>query len=253
MADPRADARRARRFSWLVEQCHGRVLDAGCGPGVVSVLLARRGLRVDAIDVDLAEVGKAQAALRAEPAEVQDRITLRHGSIDVVAPDERFDTVLLAEVLEHQHSPEVLLRAAAQHLAPGGRVVLTTPFGWMPDPGHVWAPFPSDVHRWLTEAGLTVRALDAGDAHIRCVAGVGGPDNFDLAGVLRATERAAEEAQRFWIGERDRQTERVETLIARSEALMKQNEELNRRIAEMRRTPAFRVMNKLEKLRGGRS
>lgn len=40
----------------------------------------------------------------------------------------RFDTIVAGELIEHLTSPASFLRAAADHLAPGGRIVLTTPY-----------------------------------------------------------------------------------------------------------------------------
>ena len=76
--------------------------------------------------------------------------------------DERFDTVLATEVLEHVRSPATLLREMARVLKPGGRVLLTVPFV---QPLH---ELPSDYYRFtpaslrslLERAGFTVEAVE---------------------------------------------------------------------------------------------
>jgi SAM-dependent methyltransferase len=96
-----------------------RWLDIGCGTGAVLREIRDRydpahlsGLDViDWLDDDLRE----DIELRTGPAE---------STLDKVGP---VDRVLMIEVLEHLEAPWMVLRAAARRVAPGGRIVLTTP------------------------------------------------------------------------------------------------------------------------------
>jgi ubiquinone/menaquinone biosynthesis C-methylase UbiE len=110
-----------RRFALANVASGDRVLDLGCGPGDLAADLARAGARVIAVDV-------AQAAL--------DRARTRHPELDLrlIAldgplpfADGDFDAVWSSEVIEHVADTARWLSEVRRVLAPGGRVLLTTP------------------------------------------------------------------------------------------------------------------------------
>jgi SAM-dependent methyltransferase len=69
----------------------GRVLDYGCGPGVLMFLLLERGIVADGFDV-------SREATRIAPPEVRERILTGDPS---AIPDDSYDLVICREVLEH--------------------------------------------------------------------------------------------------------------------------------------------------------
>jgi S-adenosylmethionine-dependent methyltransferase len=78
-----------------------RVLDVGAGQGTQSIRLARLCHRVLAVEPDPEMRAAFRAALSAEPADVQDRVTLRDASVMELAAaafGEKYDTVLLLGV-----------------------------------------------------------------------------------------------------------------------------------------------------------
>jgi ubiquinone/menaquinone biosynthesis C-methylase UbiE len=110
-----------RRFALANVASGDRVLDLGCGTGDLAADLARAGARVIAVDV-------AQAAL--------DRARTRHPELDLrlIAldgplpfADGDFDAVWSSEVIEHVADTARWLSEVRRVLAPGGRVLLTTP------------------------------------------------------------------------------------------------------------------------------
>lgn len=131
-------ARAHRRLGWIREQVRGpRVLDVGCSGGILSVLLARDGHRVLGVDVRREAIDEAQALRAAEPAAVRDRLEFRVADLSgSTVLGDAFDTVVLGEVIEHLPEPRPLLENVRERLAPGSRLVLTTPFGSMPHPDH---------------------------------------------------------------------------------------------------------------------
>jgi magnesium-protoporphyrin O-methyltransferase len=94
----------ARAAAWLDEAnlpTGAHVLDAGCGTGLFSLALARRGLRVTA--VDLAPQMIAAAQQQAERAGLAERISFHSGDLEQI--DGRFDAVFCFDVLVHYPQP----------------------------------------------------------------------------------------------------------------------------------------------------
>ncbi|MDD0811517.1 bifunctional 2-polyprenyl-6-hydroxyphenol methylase/3-demethylubiquinol 3-O-methyltransferase UbiG [Curvibacter sp. RS43] len=100
-----------------------RVLDIGCGGGLIAEPLARMGARVVGVD---ASPGNVSAA-RLHAAEQGIRLDYRLGEMtDALNQEERFDVVLALEVVEHVSDVPAFLAAAAGHVAPGGMLMVST-------------------------------------------------------------------------------------------------------------------------------
>jgi SAM-dependent methyltransferase len=100
------------------------ILEPGCGTGGNFPMLARRG-RVFAIDADQSAIGFAQARGLAQVA---------YGSLPDQIPfgDQRFELVVMTDVLEHLDDQADALRALRARLLPGGWLLLTVPaMAWL--------------------------------------------------------------------------------------------------------------------------
>ncbi len=98
------------------------VLDAGCGEGFGTVLLAERARSVLGIDYAPEPIATARAAYDAE------RLEFRQLDVhDLARLDRRFDLVTNFQVIEHLPDPARFLDAVRGVLAPGGELMLTTP------------------------------------------------------------------------------------------------------------------------------
>ncbi len=153
-----------------------RVLDVGCGGGLLAEAMVRRGARVVAIDA--AETPLAVARLHALDSGVE--VDYRQATAEELAAagEPPFDVVTCLELLEHVPDPPSLVSACARLLRPGGLVFFSTinrnPRAYLlavlaaeyllhllPRGTHDYARFvrPSELDAWARAAGLELRAL----------------------------------------------------------------------------------------------
>lgn len=162
-------ARTRDRINWMCSQVVGEsVLDIGCSQGISTILLAREGLKVTGIDIDQPTIDYAMAERAKEIPSVQERIEFQCVELSSLSAG-TFDTVIMGEVIEHQTSPTRFLARAATFLAPGGRLIVTVPFGLNPWPDHKSTIFPGDLAQGLPE-DFILHELSASDGYIRMVA-----------------------------------------------------------------------------------
>ena len=103
-----------------------KVLDVGCGGGILSESMARRG--ADVTGVDLGTENLKAAALHAEQSGLEDTLRYQHIPVESLAQTHagQFDVVSCMEMLEHVPDPSSIVQACFDLLAPGGVCVLST-------------------------------------------------------------------------------------------------------------------------------
>lgn len=151
-----------------------RLLDIGCGGGLVCEPMARLGATIVGADASYENIGAAGAHARQQGL----RIDYRHASAETLAEaGEQFDIVLNLEVIEHVADRSAFLAACAQLLKPGGLMILATlnrtlkayglavvgaeyVLGWLPRGTHDWNKFitPEELSALLAAQGLNVTA-----------------------------------------------------------------------------------------------
>lgn len=153
-----------------------RVLDVGCGGGVLSEAMAARGAHVTGIDASVAVIGIAKLHLL-ESGHAIDYHCCTAEAYAATQPA-LFDIVTCMEMLEHVPDPASVIAACAQLVRPGGTVVFSTfnrnpksflfgivgaeyLLGLVPKGTHDYAQFirPSELDEWTRHAGLTLREL----------------------------------------------------------------------------------------------
>ena len=149
-----------------------RLLDIGCGGGLLSEPMARLGATV--VGADAAERNIPVARLHAEEQGLE--IDYRHTTAEaLIVAGEAFDVVLAMEIVEHVADPQGFVTTCQELLRPGGLLVASTinrnaksflaaivgaewVMRWLPKGTHDWAKFitPDELAALIAEAKLTV-------------------------------------------------------------------------------------------------
>ena len=162
------------RINWI-DQTLGlagkRVLDVGCGGGLLSEGMAARGAQVTGIDLSEKPLGVARLHLLESGRQVDYRLI----SVEALAEEMpgSFDAVTCLEMLEHVPDPSSVVTACAKLVKPGGQVFFSTlnrnPKAYLlavigaeyllkllPKGTHDYAKFikPSELSRWAKLATL---------------------------------------------------------------------------------------------------
>lgn len=151
-----------------------KVIDIGCGGGILSESMAALGANVHGIDV--AEKGIKVARQHSQ----QQNLAIRYdyASVeDVVASGEKYDVVLNMEVVEHVADLSLFMSASTRLLTPAGIMFIATInrtplswlfaivgaeyiLGWLPKGTHCWRKFvqPRELEELLDRDGLQIKA-----------------------------------------------------------------------------------------------
>jgi len=143
-----------------------RLLDIGCGGGLLCEPMARLGFEVTGVDAAERNIGAAKA----HAAEVDLPIEYLCSTIETLAGEgaTAFDVILNMEVIEHVADPAAFLKDCARMLAPGGLMIVATlnrtakamalavigaehVLRWLPVGTHDWSRFvrPEELKGWL--------------------------------------------------------------------------------------------------------
>ncbi len=185
------------RINWMCANARGStVLDIGCSQGIAAILMAREGLVVTGLDIYPPAIEYAMAERAKEIASVQQRLEFRCGELAALG-EGQYDTVVMGEVVEHQTNPVRFIRQGAAHVAPGGRIIITVPYGLHPWPDHKSSIFPRHLHEAIVD-GFMLQTIAVTDGYIRVVAdrrAADEPVGDDMDMLLRVTETGAIDAQ----------------------------------------------------------
>ncbi len=153
-----------------------KVVDIGCGGGILAESMAARGAEVTGVDLSEKALGVARLHLY----ESGQTVSYRHISAEDIAREApaSFDIVTCMEMLEHVPDPASTIRACATLVKPGGKVFFSTlnrnlkayllavvgaeyVLNLLPKGTHEYAKFikPSELARYVREAGLNVEEL----------------------------------------------------------------------------------------------
>lgn len=151
-----------------------RLLDIGCGGGLLSEPMTRLGFAVTGVDASERNIGTARAHAEGQGLAIDYRATTAEALLaDETAP---FDLILNMEVIEHVADPGAYLRDCARLLKPGGLMIVATlnrtakayalaivgaerVLRWLPAGTHDWKKFikPDEMRGFLVGEPVQVR------------------------------------------------------------------------------------------------
>ena len=149
-----------------------RLLDIGCGGGLLSEPMSRLGFAVTGVDASERNIGTASAHAAETGVAVDYRCSTAEA---LLAAGETFDLILNMEVIEHVADPGQFLRDCAAMLKPGGLMIVATlnrtlkafalakvgaeyVLRWLPAGTHDWSKFlkPEELRGFLAGTAVTV-------------------------------------------------------------------------------------------------
>ncbi|WP_414499266.1 MULTISPECIES: bifunctional 2-polyprenyl-6-hydroxyphenol methylase/3-demethylubiquinol 3-O-methyltransferase UbiG [unclassified Zymobacter] len=168
------------RVRFITEGCGSlsgrRILDVGCGGGILSEAMAHQSAHVTGIDLGEATIGAAKAHAEGQPLALDYRVV----SVEALAEEApgQFDVVTCMEMLEHVPDPESIVAACARLVKPDGHLFFSTlnrhPKAWLfgivaaervlkllPAGTHDYHRFirPAELARWARQHHLEVQGF----------------------------------------------------------------------------------------------
>lgn len=153
-----------------------KILDVGCGGGLISMPLAQMGAQVTGVDANKHNIDAASQYAKDNKIDIE----LKHTTAEKLLPKAKqsYDVVISLEVIEHVANPKEFVQNLARLIKPGGMIVLSTinrtiksyiyaivmaeyVLGWVPKRTHDHSKFvkPSELTKMINNTGLSLKEL----------------------------------------------------------------------------------------------
>lgn len=110
-------------YTFILEKGYRRVLDFGCGTGIISFLLAKKGIDVIAVDTEFEALNKMRKKMVFPPT-----IQFFNSDLsDVTIENNSIDAIIALDVLEHIDDLSVYMKLFSNMLKKGGSVIVSGP------------------------------------------------------------------------------------------------------------------------------
>lgn len=244
------------RIQWIVSQSEGEsILDIGCSQGITSILLGREHKKVLAIDLEESLIRFAKQKLSGEARYVQDGVTFLTGDfLSFSMGTRKFDTILMAEVLEHVPDVRRFLKKAASCAQSHTKFVITVPFGIHDHWDHKSTWYVASLAKQMEEDFWITSQKFMGGGRWLGITAVLRDQNVQAkgCGIVPDKEQMLEEEQFFFQRERQlldenakvkrqigEQKDKNDRLRNRNERLQEQNERLQEQNGQLKERTAF--------------
>lgn len=149
------------RIDWIIKKTENskKILDIGCSQGIVSLLLARKGANVTGVDIQSEAIDFANDLLKQKYSDVQGHVRFICSDIMNLTLEEKFNCIIITEVIEHLSNPNEILHKASTMLAPNGIMIISTPFGVCLHPDHKTTYYISNFTDLLIKS-LSIRSIE---------------------------------------------------------------------------------------------
>lgn len=135
---------------------YAKILDVGCGNGVISRHLGKFGFNVTGIDVSDKTIDKATALNTFSNVKF-----IKKSAEELMATGEQYDAIICSEVLEHLDNPESLLKVLNKTLSQNGKLIITVPNGKGPRESLVTKPILKlrNKNNWLWKLIVKIKQM----------------------------------------------------------------------------------------------
>lgn len=149
------------RIDWIINKADKaqKVLDIGCSQGIVSLLLAEKGKDVTGVDIQKESIDFANDLLKQKYSAIQGHVQFICADIMDLPPVDKFDCIVITEVIEHLNNPGEILQKAGTMLKPDGIMIVSTPFGVCLHPDHKATYYVSNFIDLLSKS-LAIKSIE---------------------------------------------------------------------------------------------
>ncbi|MFE4521034.1 class I SAM-dependent methyltransferase [Cytobacillus firmus] len=137
-----------KRVDWIIGNTKGNnILDVGCSQGIISIILGKKGKNVIGIDISEKAINFAKSLILNEEKKITNVEFFTSDFIREFSSSDKFDTIIITEVLEHYNNSSPFLSKAYKFLKPKGQILITVPFGINEHPGHIRTLYFAEIYK----------------------------------------------------------------------------------------------------------